>query len=108
MFLLIETRIEMRNLNELVEIFTDIQDKELMQRFFQEIFTPSEIQSFCNRWEIMKQLRSKTPQREIASSLKISLCKITRGSKILKDTNSAFNQVLTAFYNKQQSKLEEK
>lgn len=98
----------MGNLKELVRIFTEIQDEETMNRFFQEIFTPGEIQSFCNRWEIMKQLRNKTPQREIASSLKISLCKITRGSKILKDKDSVFNQVLTAFYNKQQSNLEEK
>ena len=33
-------------------------------------------------------LKEGKTQREIAKELKVSLCKVTRGSKILKQTNS--------------------
>ena len=42
----------------------------------------------------MKELHDGKSQREIAHDLGISLCKITRGSKILKQTDSQMNQVL--------------
>ncbi|MDR2143572.1 MAG: trp operon repressor, partial [Treponema sp.] len=34
------------------------------------------------------------PQREIAKSLEVSLCKITRGSRELKKSGSAFRRIL--------------
>jgi TrpR family trp operon transcriptional repressor len=42
----------------------------------------------------MKDLHDGKTQREIANDLGISLCKITRGSKILKDPESQMNIVL--------------
>jgi len=88
----------MNRLNELIQVFCEIQNSVDMKNFFSEIFTAAEIKTFCDRWEIMKRLYQKTPQREIAGDLKISLCKITRGSKILKKKDSAFLKVLKKYY----------
>jgi TrpR family trp operon transcriptional repressor len=42
----------------------------------------------------MKELHQGKTQRDIASELGISLCKITRGSKILKQDDSQFGKIL--------------
>jgi len=73
----------------IIEIFTEIGDYRTMQKLFKEIFTPAEIQDVALRWRLMEMLHKGVPQRKIASDLGISLCKITRGSKILKNKNSA-------------------
>jgi TrpR family trp operon transcriptional repressor len=77
---------------ELFDVFASIKDSGTMRKFFDEIFTKSEIQTFLLRWKLMKMLKAGMPQRKIASELKISLCKITRGAKILKDPKSITNQ----------------
>lgn len=80
--------------NDLVQIFTEIQDAETMRQFFSEIFTPAEREMIQLRWDLMKKLHSGESQRHIASELGISLCKITRGSKILKDKHSICSKIL--------------
>jgi TrpR family trp operon transcriptional repressor len=65
-----------------------------MKRLFNEIFTPAEIQDVALRWRLMKMLHKGVPQRQIAEKLGISLCKITRGSKILKMRHSVSKQIL--------------
>jgi TrpR family trp operon transcriptional repressor len=42
----------------------------------------------------MKMLKAGIPQRKIASELGISLCKITRGAKVLKDPGAVANQYI--------------
>ena len=82
---------------EIVNVFSSIQDNNDMIRFFHEILTDSEIRNLALRWELMKRLKKGIPQRKIAADLRISLCKITRGSKILKNPNSITNQLLNKF-----------
>jgi len=95
LFLHIETNeTTMARSNDIVEIFTEITDKKTMTRLFGEIFTPAEIQDVALRWRLMKMLHEGIPQREIASRLGISLCKITRGSKILKSQKSVSKKIL--------------
>lgn len=65
-----------------------------MRKLFSEIFTPAEIQDVALRWRLMEMLDQGIPQRKIASDLGISLCKITRGSKILKKRNSVSKRLL--------------
>ncbi len=79
---------------ELVKIFSNIKDPDTMKKFFGEIFTPSEIKTIVLRWQLMKMVNRKVPQREVAAKLGISLCKITRGAKILKDPDSVSNRIL--------------
>ncbi|MFH2129692.1 MAG: Trp family transcriptional regulator [bacterium] len=48
----------------------------------------------ASRWGLMKDLKSGMSQRKIAKKRKISLCKITRGSRILKNPESIANQLI--------------
>jgi TrpR family trp operon transcriptional repressor len=79
---------------ELINVFARIKDTGQMQQFFEEIFTPKERKDLALRWKLMKMLKSGMPQRKIASQLGISLCKITRGSKIIRNPASVTNQIM--------------
>lgn len=74
--------------NELINTFSTITNKEEMQKFLEEILTDKERNSLALRWQLMKDLNAGKSQREIASDYHMSLCKITRGSKILKNPQS--------------------
>jgi TrpR family trp operon transcriptional repressor len=84
--------------DDLIGLFADTTDKEQMRQLFAELFTTSEQKDFTLRWNLMKDLYRGLPQREIAANYKISLCKITRGSKILKQKGSYCRKVLSDRY----------
>ncbi len=87
----------MPGLSELIKVFAEISDEKKMRKLFDEIFTPAERETFEQRWNLLRELQKGTPQREIASRYKLSLCKITRGSKILKNKNSVLSEILNSF-----------
>lgn len=80
--------------NNLIETFCQISDPEEMESFFNEIFTPAERHDFNLRWKLMSQLKEGLTQRKIAADLGISLCKITRGAKIIKKNASVTNKYI--------------
>ena len=80
---------------DLVELFAKTTDQQEMHKLFEEIFTPAERQDLALRWNLMQELYKGTAQRAIAKKFHISLCKITRGSKILKEKDSYCRKVLT-------------
>ncbi len=84
----------MDDLNEIIDVFVRTTSTIEMQKLFEELFTMKEKYDLALRWRLMKELHDGKSQREIAHDLGISLCKITRGSKILKQTDSQMNQVL--------------
>lgn len=88
----------MDNLDELIEIFANTTDKRTMRKLFEELFSANEITDISKRWYLMKELYQGKPQRRIAKEMEVSLCKITRGSKILKDSESVFRSILSAMY----------
>ncbi|MDY0375304.1 MAG: Trp family transcriptional regulator [Desulfobacterium sp.] len=67
---------------------------EELDLFFQEIFTPGELADLSLRWKLLTDLNKGMTQRRIAEKYSISLCKITRGSKILKKKNSIVLKIL--------------
>lgn len=79
---------------ELIDIFTRTTDRREMEVLFQEIFTPKEISTLTLRWQLLKDLYAGKTQRKIAADHKISLCKITRGAKLLKAKGSYLKKVL--------------
>jgi len=79
---------------ELMHIIANINDTQFLTQFFDEILTPTEKNNLHLRWKLLKALHQKKTQREIATNFKISLCKITRGSKILKTPQSAVKTIL--------------
>lgn len=84
----------MKNISEISEIITNLDSKDEISKFFGEIFTQNELDTLSKRWQILKMLSNKSTQREIANKLNVSLCKVTRGSKILKDKNAITTKYL--------------
>jgi len=80
--------------DELIEIFTEISDFTEMKSFIEEILTPKEIEDLALRWRLLQELNAGNTQRTIAARYGISLCKITRGSKILKKNSSITKKIL--------------
>ena len=93
---------EIRNVSfeELVDIFTEINDREFMKNFMECLFTPAERDDFANRWILVKEIDKGVTQRDIAKKYNMSLCKITRGSKELNKKDSAFRTVLENYKEK--------
>lgn len=79
---------------ELLKIISSLNDLDELNRFFNDIFTPAELDDISLRWKLLKDLHKGMTQRKIAEKYGISLCKITRGSKVLKDKNSVVLKVL--------------
>ncbi len=88
----------MDNLDELIEIFSRTTDKKDMRALFGELFTSAELTDISKRWYLMKEIYRGTPQRTIAKDMEISLCKITRGSKVLKKDDSRFRAILSDMF----------
>jgi Trp operon repressor len=78
----------MYSYDEVVKAFCRIDNEKDMAKFLSEILTESELEALVFRWRLMKDLYRGETQRRIAEKHHISLCKITRGSKILKDKKS--------------------
>ena len=78
----------------LFEALAKVNDVKEMDRLMHELLTPKELDDVWRRWQIMEDLCHGLPQREIAEKHHMSLCKITRGSKIIKEKNSAVRKIL--------------
>ena len=65
-----------------------------VENFFKELLTESEIEILSKRWRILEMLSNGYTQREIAKELQVSLCKVTRGARILKNNNSVLGKYL--------------
>jgi TrpR family trp operon transcriptional repressor len=68
-----------------------IKDEKKMSVFLEEILTGTELKNVYARWELMLRLKKGETHRKIAADLRMSLCKITRGNRILKNENSVTN-----------------
>ncbi len=84
----------MDDLDEVIRVFTEISNSKKMQAVFEELFTDAERKGLASRWGLMKDLKNGMSQRKIAKKRKISLCKITRGSKILKNPASVSSKLI--------------
>lgn len=80
-------------LEEISENIINMSQKEIIE-FFEEIMTKSEIEALSKRWRIIEMLDEGYTQREIAKELGVSLCKVTRGAKILKKQNSVTKKII--------------
>ncbi|MBO7299674.1 MAG: transcriptional regulator, partial [Kiritimatiellae bacterium] len=77
-----------KDFNELAIALSKMSDPEEISQFLREICSPAECKSIASRWQLMKLLELGETQRAIAKKLHLSLCKITRGAKYLKDESS--------------------
>ena len=81
-------------IRELCHLIKVADSEEFTYQFFVNLFTAPERKDFANRWLLVKEIDKGTTQREIAKKFNMSLCKITRGSKELRQPDSAFRKML--------------
>ncbi|WP_226860038.1 Trp family transcriptional regulator [Desulfoluna spongiiphila] len=74
--------------DEFLSVLAETTDLEKVRAFLDDILTPKERSDLAMRWQLMVELHQGQTQRSIAKRHNISLCKITRGSKILKTEDS--------------------
>ena len=83
------------SLREICNSVNQLPDVEQIEAFFKEILSEKELEDIQLRWELMKKLKEGESQRNIAKELHVSLCKITRGAKILKQPDGIINKILS-------------
>ena len=71
-------------LNYIVDIFWQIETKEDLKGFLEDILTPQEIETLYERLQIIKYLKQWLTQREIAQKLNTSTATVNRWAKVLK------------------------
>ena len=84
----------MKTLEEISKLVKNIDTTAEIEAFFKELLTESELETLSKRWRILEMLKEGCTQREIAKDLQVSLCKVTRGAKIMKDKNSILAKYL--------------
>ena len=104
MFLLTETfwvsiyvsmnRNDKSYLKQLAQLIKHLKSEDEVCAFLTEVMTPSELSALSKRWRILTMLSEGKTQRDIAEELNVSLCKVTRGAKILKNPNTILSKVL--------------
>jgi len=83
------------NIDELAAALARTDDGGFIADFLHCLLTPAEMADVAGRWALVKELKRKVPHRKIAKSLGVSLCKITRGSRVLKKPDSAFARIFS-------------
>jgi len=81
-------------IDDISNALQNLATKEEVSAFLNELLTNSEIQTLSKRWRILHLLKKGKTQREISQLLGVSLCKVTRGAKIIKDKKSIVNKTL--------------
>ncbi len=84
--------------NDLLDVFARVESRQDMKALFEDMFTDAEIKDFTIRWKLMNDLYQHVSQRAIASELRISLCRITRGSRMLKKKDGYVRKLLGERY----------
>lgn len=90
----VKHQVDMQAFETVATVLAAIDSPLEMRHFLKELLTPGEVRDITLRWKLLELLADGLSQRKIADELKISLCKITRGSKILKQKGAVTSRVL--------------
>lgn len=80
-------------MHEIAQILSTLDASEI-EVFLEQVLTQTEKEMIRRRWQLVRLLHEGVPQRDIAASLSMSLCKVTRGAKELKRPESVFRKIL--------------
>jgi TrpR family transcriptional regulator, trp operon repressor len=94
----------MRSETDIIGVFAAVRDATTMRRLFGELFTSAERRDFALRWRLMRLLHAGASQREVAARLGISLCKITRGARVLKGRRAVTRLILDQWQSKRKGR----
>ena len=89
-----EQKINDQSFSEICKIISKLNNADEIKDLFNGLLTQSELDDIAQRWNIIKMLDKQESQRSIAKKLSVSLCKITRGAKILKNEKSILTRIL--------------
>lgn len=81
-------------LNELFGLFSCLKTSGEAESFLRDLLTPSELNQVAERWQIVKRLVNGVPQRKVKDELGVSIEKVTRGARAVKDSKGGFNLFL--------------
>lgn len=59
-----------------------------------DIFTPQELETVAERWQLIQALGKGMTQRDVAKKCVVSISKITRGSHMLQHGSGGFRHFL--------------
>ena len=82
------------HLNELFELFPQLKTEGEAESFLRDILTTYELEQVAERWQIVKRLSEGKSQRRVKEELGVSIDKVTRGAKAIKDSKGGFNLFL--------------
>ena len=82
----------------LLDLLCSITDKEEMNALLDDLLTEKEHIDIIQRYLLMDDLYKGISQRDIASKRRMSLCKITRGSRMLKKKDGYMKKLLSSRY----------
>ncbi len=77
-------------MRELCRVIAELRRPQDVRNFLRALLTPPEYARIALRWRLVCLLEAGVKQREIVKRLKVSLCKITRGSRELKHGPACF------------------
>jgi TrpR family transcriptional regulator, trp operon repressor len=74
---------------QLLQSLCAVTDLGEMRRVLGDLLTPSEYAALLKRWTIVCLLREGVSQREVARRIGGSLCNVTRGARLLRNSACA-------------------
>lgn len=77
----------------LAELLVSVKSAKEMQELITDMLTPAERKDLWERWSIVDMLFRGNSQREIRDKLKVSISKVTRGSRELQYGTGAFRRL---------------
>lgn len=83
-----------RPLHDLHTLFVHVRNQREAEMLLKDILTPRELKSVSERWQLVQALAAGMTQRDIKKKFKISISKITRGSRMLKHGSGGFELFL--------------
>ena len=90
----VKHHVDMQAFEAVAAVLAAIHSPLEVRQFLTELLTPGEVRDIALRWKLLELLADGVSQRKIAEELKISLCKITRGSKILKQKGAVTSRLI--------------
>lgn len=79
---------------ELCKLLTKIRTEKEARKVLKDILTPREIAALTQRLQIIKLLAKGIPHRKISRKLRVSIAKVTRGSRALRRNHGGFPLLL--------------
>ncbi|MDD5470064.1 MAG: Trp family transcriptional regulator [Candidatus Peribacteraceae bacterium] len=79
-----------KHLRELYQLLASVRSEKEAKLLLEDLLTPQELASLAERWQLIQELHAGSPQRDIAKKLRVSISKITRGSRQMKFGSGGF------------------